>query len=71
MPIHLAYYPIVPVLFMATSMRIQIKLNVKSAYPNAIIAQITALAFPVLAILHGIIVVWHLNATANQDRSAI
>jgi hypothetical protein len=57
MQIHLAYYPTVPVLLMATSMRIQIKLNVKPAYPNAIIAQITSLVFPVLAILHGIIAV--------------
>jgi hypothetical protein len=57
MPIHLAYYPTVLVLFMATSMHIQITLNVKPAYPNAITAVITALAFPVLAIRHGIIVV--------------
>ncbi len=71
MQIHLAYYPTVPVLLMATSMRIQIKLNVKPAYPNAIIAQITSLVFPVLAILHGIIVVRHLSATVHLDHSAI
>ncbi len=53
-------------------MHIQIILNVKPVYPNAIIAKITTvIVLPVLAILHGIIVVWHLNATANQDRSAI
>jgi hypothetical protein len=57
MPIHLAYYLTVLVLLMATSMRIQITLNVKPANPYAIIAQITSLAFPVLGILHGIIVV--------------
>jgi hypothetical protein len=57
MQIHLAYYPIVLVLLMAISMRIQITLNVNPVYPNAIIALTTTLAFPVLAILHGIIVV--------------
>ncbi len=57
MQIHLAYCPTVHVLLMATSMLIQITLNVKPAYPNAIIALIKTLAFPVLAILHGIIVV--------------
>jgi hypothetical protein len=57
MPIHLAYCPTVLVLLMATSMRIQITLNVKPANLNAIIAQIITPVFPVLAILHGIIVV--------------
>ncbi len=57
MQIHLAYYPIVLVLLMAISMRIQITLNVNPVYPNAIIALTTTLAFPVLVILHGIIVV--------------
>ncbi len=57
MQIHLAYYPTVPVLLMATSMHIQITLNVKPAYPNAIIALMTALVFIVLEILHGIIAV--------------
>ncbi len=47
MPIHLAYCPTVLVLLMATSMRIQITLNVKPAYRNAIIAQITTPVFPV------------------------
>jgi hypothetical protein len=56
---------------MATSMLIQITLNVKLACPNAIIAQITVLAFPVLVILHGIIVVSPLNAVVLLDRSAI
>jgi hypothetical protein len=56
MPILLAYSPTVLVLLMASSMLIQIKLNVKPAYLNAIIVQITALVIPVLAILHGIIV---------------
>jgi hypothetical protein len=52
-------------------MRIQITLNVKPAYPNAIIALTTALVFPVLEIRYGIIVARHLNATALQDHSAI
>jgi hypothetical protein len=56
---------------MATSIRIQITLNVKPVILNAIIVLTTTLAFPVLAILHGIIVVQHLNATAHQDPSAI
>jgi hypothetical protein len=56
---------------MATLMIIQITLNVNPAYLNAIIALTTTLVFPVLAILHGIIVVRHLNATAHQDPSAI
>jgi hypothetical protein len=57
MLIHLAYYLTVLVLLMASSMRIQITLNVKPANPNAIIAQITALVFLVQVILYGIIVV--------------
>jgi hypothetical protein len=52
MQIHLACCPTVLVLFMATSMLIQITLNAKPAYPNAIIAQITTLAFTVLATLN-------------------
>jgi hypothetical protein len=71
MPIHLAYYPIVLVLLITTSMLTQITLNAKPAYPNAIIALITTLVFLVLGILHGIIVVRQLNAVAHQDRSAI
>jgi hypothetical protein len=71
MLIHLAYYPTVLVLLMATSMHIQITLNVNPVYANAIIALITVLVFPVLAILHGIIAARHLNATAHQDHSAI
>jgi hypothetical protein len=71
MQIHLAYYPTVLVLLMAISMRIQITLNVNPAFLNAIIALIMIPAFLVLAILNGIIVVQHLNATAHQDHSAI
>ena len=67
MQIHLAFCPIVLALLMATSMPILVTLNVKPVCPNAIIAQITLPAFPALAILHGIIVVRHLNATAQQD----
>jgi hypothetical protein len=71
MQIHLAYCPTVLVLLMATSMPILVTLNVKPACLNVIIAIITTLAFPVLGILHGIIVVLHLNVTAHKDRSAI
>jgi hypothetical protein len=71
MQIHLAYCPTVLVLSIATSMLIQITLNVNIVFLNAIVALIIILAVPVLEIPHGIIVVRHLNATAHQDHSAI
>jgi hypothetical protein len=70
-PIRLGYYQAVLVQRLVISMPILTTLNAKLVNSNAIIVQITALAFLVLAIQLGTIVAQRLNVAALQAHSAI
>ncbi len=70
-PILLDYYQVVLVHRLVISMPILATLNVRPACHNAIIVQITAPAFLVLATQLGTIVAQHLNVAALQAHSAI
>ncbi len=70
-PIHLGYYQAVLVQRLVISMPILTTLNARPACHNAIIVQITALAFLVLATQLGTIVAQLLNVAALQAHSAI
>jgi hypothetical protein len=67
----LGYYQAVLVQRLVISMPILTTLNAKLVNSNAIIVQITALAFLVLAIQLGTIVAQRLNVAALQAHSAI
>ncbi len=69
--IHLGYYQAVLVQRLVISMPILTILNAKLVNSNAIIVQITAPAFLVLATQLGTIVAQHLNVAALQAHSAI
>jgi hypothetical protein len=70
-PIRLGYYQAVLVQRLVILMPILTTLNAKPVNSNAIIVQITALAFLVLATQLGTIVAQRLNVAALQAHSAI